>query len=66
MVPEGGQEGIGIAQHNRGRTYRESEGSFRNYPGAQWYHKAAEQGMASAAFDLGLMYDLGESVSTKR
>src|SRR5439155_19387878 len=43
--------------------YYEGEGAFKNYAEAQkWYRKAADNGVASAAFNLGVMYDLGQGV----
>ncbi len=38
-------------------------GGFKNYAeAAKWYRTAAEQGVASAAFSLGVMYDVGQGM----
>ena len=45
------------------RSNRVGAGAFQNYGEAEkWYRKAAEQGVASAAFNLGVMYDVGQGV----
>lgn len=39
----------------------------RNYSEAiKWYQKAAEQGIASAQYKLGYMYDYGQGISQNR
>ena len=41
----------------------EDEASFRNPAEAEkWYRKSADQGIASAQFNLGVMYDIGQGV----
>ena len=43
--------------------YKNSEGVRQDYAKAlEWYTKAANQGVAEAQFNLGLMYENGEGV----
>ncbi len=49
------------AQCNLGFMYQEGQGSERgdDAEAAAWYRKAAEQDLADAQFNLGLMYEGG-------
>ena len=43
--------------------YEEGQGVRQDYAQAvQWYRKAAEQGLAEAQYNLGVMYAKGEGV----
>jgi TPR repeat protein len=46
-----------------GLMYDKGQGVRQDHAAAaSWYRKAAEQGIANAQFNLGIMYDNGEGV----
>lgn len=56
-IAEGGNA---AAQHNLALHLSAGDESRRDYPQAvEWYKKAAAQGVADAAYNLGLIYDAG-------
>ena len=58
MVSAGGGAGHAQAQDNLGEAYEEGLGVHQDYVEAvQWYRKAAEQGLANAQYNLGVMYE---------
>jgi len=54
-----------IAQYSLGKLYEEGQGPIQRDPAeaAKWYRKAADQGIAAASNNLGLMYSQGAGVT---
>ena len=56
-------QGNAKAQYGLGKCYFRGEGLQRNYSAAVvWFRRAAEQGLADAQNDLGVMYADGKGV----
>lgn len=54
------EEGVPEAQHHLGILYDNGQGVFRDdVEAVKWYRRAAEQGYASAQFNLGASYIRG-------
>src|SRR5262245_18425788 len=52
------------AQHMLGRIYAEGKQVKLDYrQAANWYRKAAEQGLAKAQYDLGVLLEIGQGVA---
>src|SRR5207247_7661657 len=58
------ETGDAVAQNALGDAYAKAEGVPQSFQDAfKWYRSSAEQGLADAQYNLGLLYETGQGVT---